>query len=166
MSSPLLETVTAIFNGENWAFVEVPGRDVVQAGFEAPHGRIELHVQAFPELSAISVVSESSTGPGNDPARRERTAELLMRVNQSLSVGNFEMNWDSGSVLFRVTNIFSTEAGDTKIIRGLLQNAVMEMDRLTPLLSAIARAEGGALAGLDIAAMIRQSEAAAPESTP
>jgi hypothetical protein len=167
MSSPLFETVKKVFSGENWAFSEVPGREVVQAGFEAHHSRIELHVQAFPELTAVSVVSESSTTTGSDPARRERIAELLMRINQSLTVGNFELNWETGQVLYRATNLFSGETGDPRIIRGLIHTTIMEMDRLTPLLSAIVRAEGGELAGLDIGGMVRRSEeeaAAEPES--
>jgi len=168
--SVLFETVKAVFNAENWAFSEVPGREVVQAGFEAHHTRIELHVQAFPELAAISVVSESSSVPATEPARRERIAELLMRVNQALTVGNFEMNWDTGSVLFRVTNLFSEEAGDRRIIGGLIHTTITEMDRITPLLSHIAKAEGGALAGLDVAEMLRQADAAnaaaAAESNP
>lgn len=161
MSSPLFETVKGVFSGENWAFSEVPGREVVNAGFEAHHSRVELHVQAFPELSAVSVVSESTFENGSDPARRERTAELLMRINESLTVGNFEMIWDTGSVLFRATNLFSGDAGDPAIIRGLIHNTILEMDRITPLLSAIDRAEGSDLAGLDISEMIGRSEAAA-----
>lgn len=168
--SALFETVKAVFSGENWAFSEVPDREVIQAGFEAHHTRIELHVQAFPELAAVSVVSESSTVPANDPARRERVAELLMRVNQTLTVGNFEMNWDTGTVLYRATNVFPEEKGNRKIIRGLIHTTIMEMDRVTPLLSHIAHAEGGTLAGLDVAEMLRQADAAnaaaAAESNP
>ncbi len=158
--SPLFESVQAVFTGENWAFSEVPGREVVQAGFEAHHTRIELHVQAFPELAAISVVSESSILPASAPAQRERVAELLMRINQTLTVGNFEMDWDTGTMLFRVTNLFPDEAGSRKIIRGLIHTTIMEMDRVTPLLSHITKAEGAALAGLDVAEMLRQADAA------
>lgn len=166
--SALFETVKAVFSGENWAFSEVPGREVVQAGFEAHFTRVNLHVQAFPELGAISVVSESSTVSADEPARRERIAELLMRVNQTLTVGNFEMDWDTGTVLFRATNLFPDEAGDRRIVGGMIHTTIMEIDRITPLLSHIAKAEGAALAGLDVAEMLQQADAAneAAQSNP
>ena len=160
--SPLFETVKGVFSEEDWAFAEIEGRHVLQAGFEAHHTRVELHLQAFPELAAVSVVSESALAAG-DPNRRERLAELVMRVNQLLTVGNFEMDWDRGRVIFRVTNLFSTEAGDPKILRGLIHTTILEMDRITPAISMICRAQGPELAGLDIQELIGRSDLLPPE---
>ena len=147
--SPLLATVLALFKKEGWACQEVPGREVIQASFEAHHTRVDLHVQAFPALRAVSVVSESPLAL-RDPARRERLAELLLRTDQTLSVGAFEMDWDAGRAIFRVTNVFSTEAGDPSIILGLVHTTILEMDRIAPLIVMISQAEGPALAGLNL----------------
>lgn len=160
--SPLFETVKSVFAEEGWAWAEVEGRQVVRAGFEAHHSRVELHLQVFPELAAVSVVAESALAAG-DPARRERLAELVMRVNQRLTVGNFEMDWDAGRVLFRATNLFSTEAGDPKILRGLVHTTVFEMDRIAPPISIICRAQGPELAGLDIPELIGRTDLLPPE---
>jgi hypothetical protein len=162
MGSPLFDSVKKVFSGENWAFSEVAEREVLQAGFEARNGRVELHVQAFPELAAVSVVSESTYETGDHPARRERLAELVMRANCALTVGNFEMDWDQGKVFFRVTNLFSDQAGDEKIIRGLVHNTILEMDGLTPAIAMIARSEGADLAGLDLERLLRGAEDSAP----
>ena len=51
--SALFQTVKSAFNEDGWGFSEIPDREVIQAGFEAHHTRVNLHVQAFSELSAV-----------------------------------------------------------------------------------------------------------------
>lgn len=147
--SPLFASLKAAFDSEGWAYHEVPDRAVIQAGFEAHHTRVQLHLQAFPELKAVSVVSESPNTT-SDPLQRERLAELVLRTNQGLTVGNFEMNWDAGRVMFRVTNLFSTDEADPEIIRGLVHTTILEMDRISPLNVLLLQATGPDLAGIDL----------------
>lgn len=151
--SALFASVKALFDAEDWAYHAITGRAVIQAGFEAHHTRVELHVQAFPELNAVSVVSESPLMLP-DPARRERLAELILRTDQALTVGAFEMDWDAGRALFRVTNLFPTGAADPAILRGLVHTTILEMDRIAPLIVLISQAEGPALAGLNLPEMM------------
>jgi hypothetical protein len=164
-SSELYATVLSVFAEEAWACQEVSGREVVRAGFEAHHTRVDLHVQVFSQLAAVSVVSESArTCPG--PAHRERLAELVMRVNETLTVGNFEMNWDAGRLVFRVTNLFPTPRGDAGLIRGLVHTTVGEMDRIAPLEAILLGAEGAALASLDLGALLRREDLLPPAPVP
>lgn len=155
--SRLFAAVKAVFDAEGWAHHAVPGRAVIQSGFEAHHTRVELHVQAFPELNAVSVVSESPLALP-DPARRERLAELLLRTDQTLTVGAFEMDWDAGRALFRVTNLFSSDAVDPAIVRGLVHTTILEMDRISPLIVLLSQAEGPALAGIDLPALLSRMD--------
>lgn len=157
--SPLFQTVLTVFREASWDCVRVPNREVVTAGFDAQNGRVSLHVQAFPELAAVSVVAESAHLARN-PVVRERLAELAMRANLQLTVGNFEMDWTVGRLYFRATNLFATERGETGLIRGLVETAVIEMDRLTPLIDTLCRLDGPALAGLDLEAALRSNDGA------
>ena len=152
--SELYQTICNTFTAEKWQYAEVEGREVIQVGFEAHHTRVNMHIQAFPELSAISVVSENSTGT-KEPARRERLAELAMRSNEMLTIGNFEMRWDLGVLVFRATNLFPTPQGDPEIIKGLVHTTVSEMDRIAPPLSMILSTEGAELAGLNIEELLK-----------
>ena len=155
--SELYATVLSVFEEAGWAHTEVAGREVIRAGFEAHHTRIDLHVQVFAPLSAVSVVSESPRICEN-PAHRERLAELAMRVNQTLTVGNFELDWDAGRLNFRVTNLFPTPQGDAAIIRGLVHTTVGEMDRIAPLEAILLGSDGPALASLDLDALLRRED--------
>ena len=155
--SELYQTICTAFQQENWQYAEVSGREVIKVGFEAHHTRVEMHVQVFPELRAVSIVSEASHGT-NDVARRERLAELAMRCNEMLTIGNFEMRWDHGILLFRATNLFTTPQGDPEIIKGLIHTAVSEMDRISPLHSMIMTAEGADLAVLNIPELLNRDD--------
>jgi len=167
--SELFGSVLTAFREAGWDCAEVEGREVARAGFEAHHGRVELHVQAFPPISAVSVVSES-TRHTDDPARRDRLAELAMRVNQMLTVGNFELDWDAGRLMFRVTNLFPDPAGEPSIVQHLIHTTIGEMDRIAPVESMILQADGPDLPGLDLEALLRRDdllpEAPAPDSDP
>lgn len=155
--SELYATVLSVFTAEGWSFSEVAGREVLRAGFEAHHTRVDLHVQVFEGLAAVSVVSESPVScPG--PAHRERLAELAMRINQTLTVGNFELDWDSGRLLFRLTNLFPSPQGDSGIVRGMVHTVVGEMDRIAPLEAIVLRAEGPALAALDLVSLMERED--------
>lgn len=163
--SELYSTALAAFEEAGWKFEKVEGREVIRAGFEAHHTRVELHLQIFDGLRAVSVVAESARST-SDPLQRDRLAELAMRVNQQLTVGNFELLWDTGRLVFRVTNLFESPAGDTRLIQGLVQNAVQEMDRIAPLEAIVHRSEGPALAGLDFVELLQREDLLPPTPDP
>jgi len=155
--NPLIQQVALTFTQSKWAHQMVEDADVIEAGFEAHHTRVMLHVQAFPDLNAVSVVSQSPIR-AQDPDHRVKTAELLMRVNERLTVGNFEMRWDTGETVFRVTNIFPRGQFDPVILKGLVQSVVVEMDRITPCLTVVQNASSVDLLILDLEQLIRRQD--------
>ena len=130
--SSLHAAVLNTFKQMNWAYRKVPDREVVEADFEAHHGKMHIHVQSFGEAHIATIVA---TGSAPVPAsHRTRALELLMRVNKELNVGNFEIEWESGMVMFRQGNVFPRHRYDEEVLAGLIHTAVAEMDRLTPFL--------------------------------
>ena len=81
-----------------------------------------------------------------------------MRVNKTLTIGNFELDWDTGQIMFRATNLFATHQGEPTIIQGLVHNAVGEMDRIAPMESIVLSAEGAELAGLNIEDLLQRQD--------
>ena len=164
MSSDLFDTVKATFDSENWSYDEVENREVIVAGFEGQHLKIKLHIQVFEEIGAISVVSESERITYS-VALRERLAELILRTNHTLTIGNFEMLWDEGRVVFRASNLFSDGKGDTVIIAGMVHSTISEMDRLTPMMDILFEAEkctDGELAALSIPVLMESDAESLP----
>lgn len=154
--SALLVSVLNAFKSRSWAYHEVPGMEVVEASFEAYHGKIALHVQCFAEAHIVSVVSQASLPV---PAtHKPRAAELLMRANKELNLGNFEMEWDTGIVMFRTSNVFPKHRYDEGIIASLVHNAIAEMDRMTPFLGELCQTTKAMLPLLDVPALLKRED--------
>lgn len=168
MPDTLFETVKATFDSEDWSYTQVENREVILAGFEAQHLMVNLHVQVFDEIGAVSVVSESDKTTYST-ALRERIAELILRTNQTLTVGNFEMFWDEGRVVFRVCNLFSDNKGDSRTIAGMVHSTISEMDRLAPMMDILFDAEkctDGELDALSIPVLMEMDLAADKQHNP
>src|SRR5262249_55982591 len=133
---------------KNWSYRKVPNMDVVEADFEAHHGKLLIHLQSFGEAHILSVVATASA---KVPASHlTRAAELLMRVNKELNVGNFELDWDNGVVMFRQSNVFPPHRYDEGVIAGLVHTAIAEMDRMTPFLGEVIKTRKEMLALLSM----------------
>lgn len=158
--SELHSIVLGAFKSRGWACREVTGRDVVETGFDAYHGRVPVHVQSFGDAGIVSVVANASLPV--PASHRERAAELLMRVNKELILGNFEMEWDGGAVMFRIANLCLGDHPDEELIASLVHNAVAEMDRLAPFLGELLRTNAAALPMLDVKALLQREELLPP----
>jgi hypothetical protein len=136
MEHALIRAMEKAFRLRGWQWESVAGALVVQTVFEAHHTRVPVHVQGFPEIHGIQAVGYA--GHEVPAARSGVVAELLMRVNQQLAVGNFELDYDLGRVLFRAANVFaSDDAADPTLIGGLVHACIVELDRMAPLLTEI-----------------------------
>ncbi|MDG2125108.1 MAG: hypothetical protein P8J87_15505 [Verrucomicrobiales bacterium] len=119
-----------------------------------------LHIQAFPNLNAITVVSRSTlTSP---PSHFLAVSELLWRSNKTLTVGNFELDPDAGTILYRATNLFPPGPPHEPIITGLVHAAIAEMDRLTPYLAIVLRTSLADLATQSIAELLQNEDLIPP----
>jgi hypothetical protein len=160
MNSPLFGTLQRAFAQRGWHCEPVAGREVVEAFFEAHHTRVRVHAQVFPDIRAVSVVGYATAEVPS--ARAGLIAEALMRLNQQLTLGNFEMDYDAGRVFFRVTNLFGSEAGDASIVASMVHAAVAEIDRLTPFLTLLLRMEASELARLNLRLFLQREDLLPP----
>ncbi len=160
MASDLLNTTISAFRSQGWAFREVSGVEVIESEFEAHHAKVPLHVQVHPDAGVVCVVARASLPI--PPSHRLAACELMMRTNKELNVGNFEVDWEEGTVMFRVTNIFTANQADPRVIAGLVHTAVAEVDRLTPFLGEICRTPKGELLLLNIPKLMQRTELLPP----
>ncbi len=154
--SALHVSVLNAFKQMGWEYHSVPGMEVVESRFEAHHTKVFLHVQSHAEAGVVSVVANASH---TVPTSHLRSAcELLMRTNKELNLGNFEVDWDSGQVMFRVSNVFAKMRVDERVIASMVHSAVAEMDRLTPFLHEVCRRTPAELVLLSIPELIARED--------
>ncbi|MES2981312.1 MAG: YbjN domain-containing protein [Verrucomicrobiota bacterium] len=153
-------SVEEVFGKNGWHTELVEGREVLRAGFEAHHTRVDLVVQAFPELNALSVVSESPmfVAEPQVPA----LLELLMRANKQLTLGGFEYDLDREMLVFRVTNLFEREKYDPDIVSSMVHCSIAELDRIVPYASIVRGTPADLIQDLDLERLLQREDVIPP----
>lgn len=162
MSALYAATLNA-FKAQGWHYREVSGMEVIESEFEAHHTKVPLHIQVYGDAHIISVVSQASIQVPK--SHRLQAAELLMRTNKELNLGNLELEWDEGVVLFRLTNIFPPHRYDERILGTLVHSAIAEIDRLTPFLGEICNTPKGELIFLNVRELMKREDLLPPPPT-
>ncbi|MEO7098053.1 MAG: YbjN domain-containing protein [Luteolibacter sp.] len=153
-------SVEETFGQNGWHCELVEGRDVLRAGFDAHHTRVDMIVQAYPQLNALSVVSESKMPL--DEEHLPVVLELLARANKQLTLGGFEYDLDREFLVFRITNLFEREKFDSDIISSMIHCAIAELDRLTPYAAIVRDTPGDLLEDLDIPRLLMREDIIPP----
>jgi hypothetical protein len=152
--------VAEVFGQNGWHCELIEGRDVLRAGFEAHHTRVDLIAQAFPQLNALSVVSESRMP--TDRGHLAAVLELLARANKQLTLGGFEYDLDRQLVVFRITNLFDKEKFDADIISSMVHCAIAELDRITPYVATVINTPEDLLDDLDLGRLLMREDLIPP----
>lgn len=153
-------SVEEIFGSNGWHCELVEGRDVLRAGFEAHHARVDVIVQAFPELNALSVVGEVPRAAS--PEHRPYLLELLTRANKPLTLGGFEYDIDRSTLVFRVTNLFEREKYDRDIVASMVHCTIAETDRITPYAAMVCTTAVDLLPDLDLERLLERDDVLPP----
>ena len=154
--SALHVSVIEAFKSMGWDYHSVPGMEVIECGFEAHHTKVILHAQTHAEAGIVTVVTSSSLTVPKGHLRA--ASELIMRANKELNLGNFELEWDGGQLMFRVGSVFGKNRADTRIIASLAHMAVAEMDRFTPYLVELLRVHELELAVFDVSELLARED--------
>ena len=153
-------TVEEAFGQNGWHCELVEGRDVLRASFDAHHTRIDLIAQAYPQLNALVVVSESPLHL--DEEHLPKVLELLARANKQLTLGGFEYDLDREFLIFRITNLFEREKFDSDIISSMVHCAIAELDRITPYAAIVRDTPGDLLDDLDLRRLLMREDIIPP----
>jgi hypothetical protein len=158
--SNLFSALRETFSRMGWECRRVEGREVLEADFEVYHTRTRIHAQAFAPLHALSVVG--TLGHKVPDSRSGVVSEMLMRTNKELTFGNFELDYDTGTVLFRTTNVFAPDRVDGNIIASLVHSTLAEVDRLTPFLTLVLRMNAAELGALNLKTFLMREDLLPP----
>ena len=132
----LLDAVIAFLRDEGWEFAREGGADVVRTGYHGENGRWGCFAQTREELSQAVFFSVLPTIVAED--RRLAMAELLTWVNFDLVIGNFEIDLDGGHVRYKTSIDVEGTALTPTLVRPLVYDNVLTMDRYLPALQAVA----------------------------
>ena len=153
-------TVEEAFGRNGWHCELVEGRDVLRAGFEAHHTRVDLIAQAHARINALAIVTESPMPL--DGAHLAAVLELLARANKQLTLGGFEYDLDRRMLVFRITNLFEREAYDGDIVASMVHCAIAELDRIIPYAATVRNTREDLLDDLDLERLLQREDLIPP----
>lgn len=153
-------SVQRAFADQGWRFETIAGREVLRAGFEAHHTRIDIFAQAHPPINALSVVAETPLALPR--THRPPLLELLARANKALTLGGFEYDPDRQILVFRISNLFERNIFATAIVAAMVRCAIAEMDRLTPCAAIVRDTPTESLGMLDPTALLGRDDLLPP----
>ena len=120
----------------------------------------DIVAQAFTELNALSIVSESPMFIAEP--QMPALLELLMRANKQLTLGGFEYDLDREMLVFRVTNLFEREKFDADIVVSMVHCAIAELDRIVPYASTVRSTPADLIADLDLQRLLEREDLIPP----
>jgi hypothetical protein len=127
------DTITSVveefFSEEEWKFQEVK-EGIYRSGIEGKQGSYRIYFFADNNTHILQIFTIIETNFAVQ--YRSLVSEYITRANYGLKIGNFEMDFEDGSVQYRVAADFEDGVVNTKIVRRMLYVGIRMMDRYYP----------------------------------
>lgn len=126
----LFDTVRNFFTNEEWYFMQLDDRPILQMSFQGKNGKWSCYAQVNEEQHLFFFYSICPVNV--PPDKRPPMAEFLTRANYGLRIGNFEMDYNDGEVRYKT----SLDVENDRLTSALISNQVYAnlwtMDRYLP----------------------------------
>lgn len=126
----VFDTMVQFFKDDDWRFLQIEGKPILQMGFSGDNGSWRCYAQARDEQQRFLFYSVmESKVPAS---KRQEVAEYLTRANYGLIIGNFEMDFRDGEVRYKTS--IDVEGGQLtpQMVRTMVYTNVLMMDKYLP----------------------------------
>jgi hypothetical protein len=132
----ITESVANFFNHDKIRFEQIGEDRVLKIGFDGENGTFFCDIEINEEKRTFQI---HTTSPVKVPKnRRQRTAELIARINPSFVLGNFEIDMDTGLISYKTSIILGKSGLHEDVIKHLLYANWMASDKCSPAISIVA----------------------------
>jgi len=131
----LLSAVRGFLESDDWKFSQIEGETALRFGFTGKNGSWSCFVKTYEDKEQFVFYSVL---PNNVPeGKRPAVAEYLTRVNYRMVLGNFEMDFNDGQVLFKIS--VDVEGGSLAptMIKNIIYTNVLMVDKYLPGLNKV-----------------------------
>lgn len=129
------EAMRTFFEEESWPFTEVDAT-TLRLGFQGENGQWACYAQALEDFDQFAFFSMYPAAI--DEEQRVAVALFLTRANYRMTIGNFEMNVDTGEIRFKTSIDVEDDRISSALIRSLVYANVFAMDRYLPGIAHVA----------------------------
>ena len=131
----IFKEVCDFFKQEQWPFIKLPEQTTVQLLAQAQNGQWTCYATVreaeniFAFYSVCPIPASSS--------KREKIAEFIIRVNQGMLLGNFELDYRDGEIRYKTSIDVEGDWLTHALIRSLVYTNVMTLDQYLPAILAV-----------------------------
>lgn len=123
----MFKKILAYFQKQEWKYL-IPEEDkcVALLGISTDNGKLQCILDVDEEQNKFIFFS---IFPVNAPQQlRSEMAEFLMRINYSLFLGSFEMDFSDGEIRFKTSLIYENVDVSEKVIEHFIKDNIISMD--------------------------------------
>ena len=133
-STPLLDVIAAVFADQEWDIDRPnPEATIVHAGVASDHGDFDLYVRTDEDAHLVTVFAVLPIETPED--RVHAVHELAARLNQTVPVGSYEADPDTGLLSFKGGVDVTGDRLSVANVRQLIGTVLRAGERARPLLA-------------------------------
>ena len=136
---PSTQTVSAIvkqfFDQDDWAFVQLSNPSILQLAFQGDSGRWMCLAQSDDDAAQVAFYSICPIPVPE--ANYSAISELLMRANDGLVIGNFELDFATGEIRYKTSLDVEGDRLTSALMRQLVYINVQTLDTYLPGILAV-----------------------------
>ncbi|NJL02531.1 MAG: YbjN domain-containing protein [Spirulinaceae cyanobacterium SM2_1_0] len=126
----LFDSIQSYFERNGWQCQRLTGKTALRFTYQGQHGKWVCFVSTREQARQVIIYS---IYPQNVPeTQRLVIAEFFTRANYHLTLGSFEMDFESGQVRLRASLAIASEAIDAASFQQLLLHNLQTADRHLP----------------------------------
>ncbi len=138
-STPITNIMVAFFTQDDWPFTKIQGQPILQMMCQGENGQWLCYARAN---EAPAQFAFYSICPAAAPAdRRLAIAEFITRANSGMVIGNFELNFDNGEILYKTSIDVEGDRLTPSLIKQMVYTNISLMDKYLPGIQAVINGE-------------------------
>ncbi len=130
--STIFEAVINFLKEDEWSFsqIQIEKEPVLVLEFEGESGQWMCYATVKEDQEQIIFYSELPVKAPNN--KWQRVVEFLTRANYGLTIGNFEMDLDSGKILYKTSIDIEGNGPNSALIKSLVYANISTTDKYLP----------------------------------
>ncbi|MDZ7962272.1 MAG: YbjN domain-containing protein [Aulosira sp. DedQUE10] len=149
---PITNAMIAFFTNDDWTFTKIQGKPILQMGYQGENGQWLCYARANESPQQFAFYSICPTIAPEE--RRLAIAEFITHANNGIAIGNFELNFSSGEIMYKTSIDVEGDRITPTLIKRLVYANVITTDQYLPGILAVIE---GRLSPTDAIALVENN---------
>jgi hypothetical protein len=125
----------AFFTNDDWTFTKIQGKPILQMGYQGENGQWLCYARANEDPQQFGFYSICPSVVPDD--RQLAIAEFITRANAGMVIGNFELNFSSGEILYKTSIDVEGDRLSAALIKRLVYTNIAIVDQYLRIIQAV-----------------------------